>query len=68
MEELDVCFSERLQPDVRTKIIGGKAQMERSDFSLVCILESGFIPTPIICLRMFRVLRLLLSVDNTWQV
>ena len=36
-------------------------------FSLVCILESTFIPTPIIYLRMFRVPRRLLSLDNAWQ-
>ena len=30
--EWDVCFSERLQPDVRARIIGCKAQMERFDF------------------------------------
>ena len=32
MEEWDVCLSERLQPDVRARIIGCKAQMERFDF------------------------------------
>ena len=32
MEEWDVCSSERLQPDVRARIIGCKAQMERFDF------------------------------------
>ena len=64
MEEWDVCLSERLQPDVRARIIGCKAQMERFDFSLVCILESGFIPTPIIYLRLFRVRRWLLLVGN----
>ena len=33
MEEWDVCLSERLQPDVRARIIRCKAQMERFDFS-----------------------------------
>ena len=32
MEEWDVCLSERLQPDVRARIVGYKAQMERFDF------------------------------------
>ena len=32
MEEWDACLSERLQPDVRARIIGCKAQMERFDF------------------------------------
>ena len=32
MEEWDVCLSEWLQPDVRARIIGWKAQMERFDF------------------------------------
>lgn len=32
MEEWDVCLSERLQTDVRARIIGCKAQMERFDF------------------------------------
>ena len=32
MEEWDVCLSERLQPDVRVRIIRCKAQMERFDF------------------------------------
>ena len=34
MEEWDVCLSERLQPDVRARIIGcNNAQMERIDLS-----------------------------------
>ena len=32
MEEWDVCLSERLQPDVRARIIGCKAWMKRFDF------------------------------------
>ena len=32
MEEWDVFLSERLQPDVRARIIGCKAWMERFDF------------------------------------
>ena len=65
MEQRDVFLSE---PDVRARIIGCKAGMERFDFSLVCMLESGFIPTPIIYLKIFRVLKWLLSVDSAWQI
>ena len=34
MEEWDVCLSERLQPDVRARIIGCNVQMERIGFFL----------------------------------
>ena len=34
MEEWDVCLSERLQPDVRARIIGCNVQIERIDFLL----------------------------------
>ena len=56
MEELGVCMSERLQPDLLARIIRCKAQNGRSDltFSLLFILESTFIPPPIIYLRIFR--------------
>ena len=71
MEELRVCMYERLQPDLLARIIRCqcKAQNGRSDliFSLLFILESTFIPTPIIYLRIFRVLRWLLSLDNACQ-
>ena len=69
MDELGVCMSERLQPDLLARIIRCKAQNGRSDltFSLLLILESTFIPTPIIYLRIFRVLRWLLSLDNACQ-
>ena len=32
MEEWGACLSERLQPDVRARIIGSKARMQRFDF------------------------------------
>ena len=69
MEELGLCMSERLQPDLHPRIIRCKAQNGRIDltFSLLFILESTFIPTPIIYLRIFRVLRWLLSLDNACQ-
>ena len=69
MEELGVCMSERLQPDLLARIIRCKAQNGRSDliFSLLFILESTFIPTPIIYLRIFRVLRWQLSLGNACQ-
>ena len=69
MGELGVCMSERLQPDLLARIIRCKAQNGRSDLtlSLLFILESTFIPTPIIYLRIFRVLRWLLSLDNAFQ-
>ena len=46
MEEWDVCLSERLQPDVRARIIGCNAKWSELTFSLLCILESILIPTP----------------------
>ena len=66
--EMFAWLSERLQPGVRARMRGCKAWMERSDSSLVCILESGFISSPIIYLKIFRVLRWLLSVDNARQI
>ena len=43
MEEWDVFLSERLQPDLRARIIGCTVRPEWNDltFSLVCILVSG---------------------------
>lgn len=67
MEEWDVCLSERLQPDVRARIIGCKAQMERFDvFFGLHLRERLYSHTD--NLRLFKVLRWLLSVDNAWQI
>ena len=66
MEQWDVCLSERLQP-VRARIIGCKAQMERFDFFFGLHLgERLYSHTD--NLRLFKVLRWLLSVDNAWQI
>ena len=61
----DVCLSERLQPDVRARIIRCKAQMEWFDFfSALHLGEHLYCQTDI---RIFRVLLgWLLSVDNAW--
>ena len=55
---------ERLQLLARTSAICDLT------FSLVCILESGFIPTPMIYLKILRVLRrwLLSVADSAWQI
>ena len=69
MEERDVCLSECLKPDVCERIITCKAQMERFDlffalhlgehlYSLTDNLSKDLQGT-------MRVLRWLLSVDNT---
>ena len=42
--------------------------MERFDLFFALHVGERLIPTPIICLRIFRVLRWLLSVDNAWQM
>ena len=45
MEEWDVCLSERLQPDVRARIIGcNNAQMERIDLSFALHLGEHLYP------------------------
>ena len=55
-EEWDVCLSERLQPDVRARIIRDvRPKWSDLTFSLLCILDSTFIAIPIIYLRIFRV-------------
>ena len=59
MEEWDVCLSERLQPDVRARIIGcNNAQMERIDLFFALHLGE----------HLYSQTDNLLSVDNLWQI